>query len=64
VTWSSRWLAAYATLRAEAAESERERTLTPASEAHPVLATILWSLLLTVVFAPFAFRAYARRTVG
>ncbi|MFV9633107.1 ABC transporter permease [Mycobacterium neumannii] len=29
---------------------------------HPVLATILWSLLLTAVFAPFALRAYARRT--
>jgi ABC transporter DrrB family efflux protein len=29
---------------------------------HPVLATILWSLVLTAVFAPFALRAYARRT--
>ena len=29
---------------------------------HPVLATILWSLLITAVFAPFALRAYARRT--
>ncbi|ULE31313.1 ABC transporter permease [Mycobacterium sp. IDR2000157661] len=29
---------------------------------HPVLATILWSLALTAVFAPFALRAYARRT--
>ena len=36
----------------------------PASEAHPVLATILWSLALTAVFAPFALRAYARRTGG
>jgi ABC-type multidrug transport system permease subunit len=31
---------------------------------HPVLATILWSLLLTAMFAPFALRAYARRTGG
>jgi ABC transporter DrrB family efflux protein len=29
---------------------------------HPVLATILWSLAITAVFAPFALRAYARRT--
>ncbi|MET0899742.1 MAG: ABC transporter permease [Mycobacterium sp.] len=29
---------------------------------HPVLATIVWSLLITAVFAPFALRAYARRT--
>lgn len=29
---------------------------------HPVLATILWSLVLTAVFAPFALRAYSRRT--
>jgi ABC-2 type transport system permease protein len=29
---------------------------------HPVLATILWSLLITAVVAPFALRAYARRT--
>lgn len=31
---------------------------------HPVLSTILWSLALTAVFAPFALRAYARRTGG
>jgi ABC transporter DrrB family efflux protein len=31
---------------------------------HPVLATILWSLVLTAIFAPFALRAYARRTGG
>ncbi|KUI44020.1 ABC transporter [Mycobacterium sp. IS-1590] len=31
---------------------------------HPVLATVIWSLLLTAVFAPFALRAYARRTAG
>jgi ABC transporter DrrB family efflux protein len=31
---------------------------------HPVLATILWSLALTAVFAPFALHAYARRTAG
>jgi ABC-2 type transport system permease protein len=31
---------------------------------HPVLATLLWSLALTAVFAPFALRAYARRTGG
>jgi ABC transporter DrrB family efflux protein len=29
---------------------------------HPVLATIVWSLLLTALFAPVALRAYARRT--
>jgi ABC transporter DrrB family efflux protein len=29
---------------------------------HPVLATVLWSLVLTAIFAPFALRAYARRT--
>jgi ABC transporter DrrB family efflux protein len=29
---------------------------------HPVLATILWSLAITAVVAPFALRAYARRT--
>ncbi|WP_231744744.1 ABC transporter permease [Mycobacterium sp. GA-1199] len=29
---------------------------------HPVLATVIWSMLLTAVFAPFALRAYARRT--
>ncbi|KUH86198.1 MULTISPECIES: ABC transporter permease [unclassified Mycobacterium] len=29
---------------------------------HPVLATIVWSLVLTAIFAPFALRAYARRT--
>jgi ABC transporter DrrB family efflux protein len=29
---------------------------------HPVLATILYSLALTALFAPFALRAYARRT--
>ncbi|ANI41693.1 ABC transporter permease [Mycolicibacterium vaccae] len=31
---------------------------------HPVLATILWSLVLTAVFAPFALYAYKRRTGG
>lgn len=29
---------------------------------HPVLATLLWSVALTAVFAPVALRAYARRT--
>jgi ABC transporter DrrB family efflux protein len=29
---------------------------------HPILATVLWSLLITAVLAPFALRAYARRT--
>lgn len=29
---------------------------------HPVLSTILWSLTLTAVFAPFALYAYKRRT--
>jgi ABC transporter DrrB family efflux protein len=29
---------------------------------HPVLATILWSVAMTAVIAPFALRAYARRT--
>ena len=29
---------------------------------YPVLATIIWSLLLTAVFAPVALRTYARRT--
>jgi ABC transporter DrrB family efflux protein len=29
---------------------------------HPILATILWSLAITAVIAPFALRAYARRT--
>jgi ABC transporter DrrB family efflux protein len=29
---------------------------------HPLLATIIWSLLLTAVFAPVALRAYGRRT--
>ncbi len=29
---------------------------------HPVLATIIWSLLLTAAFAPVALWAYARRT--
>jgi ABC transporter DrrB family efflux protein len=29
---------------------------------YPVLATILWSLAMTAVIAPFALRAYARRT--
>ena len=29
---------------------------------HPVLSTILWSLALTAVFAPFALSAYKRRT--
>ena len=29
---------------------------------HPILATILWSLAMTAVIAPFALRAYARRT--
>lgn len=29
---------------------------------HPVLATVLWALALTAVFAPFALRAYAKRT--
>ena len=29
---------------------------------HPVLATIIWSLLLTALFAPMALRTYARRT--
>jgi ABC-2 type transport system permease protein len=27
-----------------------------------VLATVLYSLALTAIFAPFALRAYARRT--
>jgi ABC transporter DrrB family efflux protein len=31
---------------------------------HPVLSTILWSLAMTAVIAPFALRAYARRTGG
>jgi ABC transporter DrrB family efflux protein len=29
---------------------------------HPVLATIIWSLVLTAVFAPIALATYARRT--
>ena len=29
---------------------------------HPVLATLLWALAMTAVIAPFALRAYARRT--
>lgn len=29
---------------------------------HPVLATLIWAVLLTAAFAPFALRAYARRT--
>ena len=29
---------------------------------HPVLSTILWSLAITAMIAPFALRAYARRT--
>jgi hypothetical protein len=29
---------------------------------HPVLATIVWSVVLTLVFAPVALRAYARCT--
>jgi len=29
---------------------------------HPVLATVLWSLAITAVVAPFALRAYTRRT--
>ncbi|MGO4446504.1 ABC transporter permease [Mycobacterium sp. 2YAF39] len=29
---------------------------------HPILSTILWSLAMTAVIAPFALRAYARRT--
>lgn len=29
---------------------------------HPVLSAILWSLAITAVVAPFALRAYARRT--
>ncbi|AUH67662.1 MULTISPECIES: ABC transporter permease [Gordonia] len=29
---------------------------------HPILATILWSVALTAVFAPFALRAFRRRT--
>jgi ABC-2 type transport system permease protein len=31
---------------------------------HPILATVLWSLALTAVFAPFALHAYAKRTGG
>lgn len=31
---------------------------------HPVLATVVWSLVLTAVFAPFALRAYGKRTGG
>jgi ABC transporter DrrB family efflux protein len=31
---------------------------------YPVLATILWSLAITAVIAPFALRAYARRTAN
>ena len=29
---------------------------------HPILSTVLWSLLLTAVFAPVALGAYAKRT--
>ncbi|MFW0794284.1 ABC transporter permease [Gordonia sp. CPCC 205515] len=29
---------------------------------HPVLATLIWSVVLTAVFAPFALRAYTKRT--
>ncbi|GAA3025258.1 ABC transporter permease [Gordonia defluvii] len=29
---------------------------------HPILATIIWSVVLTAVFAPIALRAYYRRT--
>ncbi|GJF10304.1 transport permease protein [Mycolicibacterium cyprinidarum] len=31
---------------------------------YPVLSTVLWSLALTAVFAPFALYAYRRRTSG
>ncbi|MGO3325375.1 ABC transporter permease [Gordonia sp. (in: high G+C Gram-positive bacteria)] len=29
---------------------------------HPILATVLWSAALTAIFAPFALRAFRRRT--
>ena len=29
---------------------------------HPVIATVIWSIGLTVLIAPFALRAYYRRT--
>ncbi|QRY62534.1 ABC transporter permease [Gordonia sp. PDNC005] len=29
---------------------------------HPILATIIWSVALTAIFAPFALRAFRRRT--
>lgn len=31
---------------------------------HPVLSTILWSVAMTALIAPFALRAYSRRTSG
>lgn len=31
---------------------------------HPVLSTIAWSVVMTALIAPFALRAYARRTSG
>ena len=35
----------------------------PWSLQHPVLATVIWSILLTAVFAPLAVRAFNKRTV-
>ncbi|MGV9709402.1 ABC transporter permease [Gordonia sp. NPDC003424] len=29
---------------------------------HPVIATLIWAVALTVIFAPFALRAYTKRT--
>lgn len=29
---------------------------------HPVLATLIWAIALTIIFAPFALRAYTKRT--
>ncbi|WEL91999.1 ABC transporter permease [Tsukamurella tyrosinosolvens] len=35
----------------------------PWSLQHPVLATVIWSILLTAVFAPLAVRGFNKRTV-
>ena len=30
---------------------------------HPVISTLIWAVALTLIFAPFAIRAYNKRTV-
>jgi oleandomycin transport system permease protein len=56
------WLQAWAKVNPVSALSDATRgLLTGGPVARPALATVVWALLIVVLFAPLSIRAYRRR---